>query len=156
MLKKIADLLFSNTPIEEKPEDNADMLAMATCVILLEAAWADQEFTDEERSHILQVMQQRFELEKDEAEQLIRQAMAVHGEITSLFRFTSRLNDAFSPDEKISMLEEVWRIIYSDGVLNDHEDHLAHQLRNMLNLNHKQFIQAKLKVLEEVNAAKES
>jgi len=40
----------------------------------------------------------------------------------------------------------VWKVIYADGKLDKHEDHLAHKLSSLLKLNHKQLIDAKLKV----------
>lgn len=148
MLKKFAEILMGNAPMEATPKK--DLLAMATCVLLLEAAWADQEFTEAEREKIMGVMKLKFELDENEAEHLVYKAMEAHTKSTSLFRFTSRLNDALTQEERIKVMEEIWRIIYSDGLLNTHEDHLAHQLKNMLNLNHKQYIDAKLVALGEI------
>ena len=41
----------------------------------------------------------------------------------------------------------VWEIIYTDGILDKHEDYLVHKLANLLRLSHEQLIEAKLKVL---------
>ncbi|MBW7865764.1 MAG: TerB family tellurite resistance protein, partial [Candidatus Hydrogenedentes bacterium] len=42
---------------------------------------------------------------------------------------------------------DLWRVINADGSLDAHEDHLAHKLMDLLRLNHKQFIEAKLRVV---------
>jgi len=47
------------------------------------------------------------------------------------------------------VIELVWKVIYADGKLDKYEDHLAHQLAKMLNLTHKQLIDAKMKIKNE-------
>jgi len=124
-------------------------LPLATCVVLLEAAQADDTFTDAERAHIRDVLRERFALGPEEADELLREATAASRDSTGLFRFTRAINEGFTPEEKRAVITEVWRIFYSDGVLTGHEDHLAHHLGKLLNLNHPQLIEAKLQALEE-------
>lgn len=147
MLKRFAEL-FSGAARSE-PEQEAQRVHLATCVILLESASIDDEFTTEEKDHIVEVLQQRFALSEEEAHDLMAEAHEIRAESHDLFRFTTQINQNFSVPEKIEILEEVWRIIYSDGLLDGHEDHFAHKLRNLLNLNHPQMIEAKLKILDE-------
>jgi len=124
-------------------------LSLATCVVLLEAARADDAFTPEERSHIIQTLRDRFALTEEEAAELLAEASEASRESVGLFRFTRAINEGFSPAEKREVIEEVWRIFYSDGTLTGHEDHLAHHLGKLLNLNHPQLMDAKVKVLRE-------
>jgi len=44
-------------------------------------------------------------------------------------------------------MEMIWRIVYADGHLNQHEDYLAHKISRLLRLSHPQLIETKLKVL---------
>ncbi|MBL7647211.1 MAG: TerB family tellurite resistance protein [Candidatus Hydrogenedentes bacterium] len=148
MLKRFASL-FGGGPAE--PLTAApDTVHMATCVLMLEAARADNDFSDDERRHILSVLRQRFELTPEEAEELLEQAMTVHDESTSLHQFTREINTAFSVAEKVRIVEEIWRIFYADKYLDGHEDHLAAKLRNLLNLSHPVMIDAKMRVLAEI------
>jgi uncharacterized tellurite resistance protein B-like protein len=48
-------------------------------------------------------------------------------------------------EEKLQIIENVWRIAYADGRLDKHEDYLVHKLATLLRLSHKQLIEAKLK-----------
>jgi uncharacterized tellurite resistance protein B-like protein len=148
MLKRFASLFSGgpSTPVTSGP----DAVHLATCVLLLEAARADNDFSDDERRHILSVLQGRFSLSREEANELLEEAMNVHDESTSLFRFTREINAAFPVPEKIQIVEEIWRIFYSDGRLDGHEDHLAAKLRNLLNLSHPVMIEAKMRVLSEI------
>lgn len=151
MLKRFASL-FSGAPTSTATAQ-PDRVHLATCVLLLEAARADNDFSDDERRHILSVLQQRFELSVEEADELLEQAITVHDESTSLHQFTREINAAFSVPEKVQIVEEIWRIFYSDKQLDGHEDHLAAKLRNLLNLSHPVMIDAKMRVLAEIRGA---
>lgn len=148
MLKRLAELLGGNSPVAE--ESNVEAVQLATCVVLLEAACIDDDFTDAERTHILAVLQERFDLSPDDAEELLAMAAEAREDSTGIHRFTREINDAYSVEEKIQIVEEVWRIFYSDNELDGHEDHLARKLRNLLNLNHPMMIDAKMRVLAEI------
>ena len=148
MLKRFASL-FGGGPVA--PATTApDTVHLATCVLMLEAARADNDFSDDERRHIRSVLRQRFELTPEEADELLEQAMTVHDASTSLHQFTREINKAFSVAEKVQIVEEIWRIFYADKYLDGHEDHLAAKLRNLLNLSHPVMIDAKMRVLAEI------
>ena len=148
MLKRFATLFGGNAPATD--EAPADAVHLATCVILLEAARADDHFCDEERRHILSVLRGRFALSTEEANELLLQAEIARDESADLFQFTRQINAAYSVPEKIKIVEEVWRIFYADNELDGHEDHLARKLQHLLNLNHPTMIEAKMRVLAEI------
>lgn len=137
---------------EPVPHTGPEAIQLATCTILLEAAHIDDEFTEEERRHILQTMQERFELSADEALELLEAASHAREQSADLYRFTREINASCTVDEKIRFAEEVWRIFYSDGTLDSHEDHLARKLKNLLNLNQRQMMDAKMRVKEEMQS----
>lgn len=152
MLKRFANVLFGQGSEGEVKSGGVDSrrVPIATCVVLLEAARIDSEFSDVERGHIVESMRSRFDLSAEEASDLLDEAVDARDESTDLWRFTHEINEAYSTAEKLLILEEVWRIFYSDGTLDGHEDHLAHKLRDLLNLNQKQLIDVKMKVLKEI------
>ena len=47
-------------------------------------------------------------------------------------------------------MELIWKVVYADGHLDQHEDYLAHKVSKLLRLSHAQLIQAKLIVLGKV------
>ena len=148
MLKRFAEWLAPGAAQSEtRPEI---CFQLATCVVLLEAARIDHDFTDEEREHIVETMQRRYDLPPAEAEELVALAEAQHADTNDLWKFTNQVNQSFDHAEKIRLMEEVWRVFFTDGTLDGHEDQLAHKLRSLLNLNHPQMIQAKMAVLDEI------
>lgn len=129
--------------------DEGERVRVATCVILLEVARVDEEFSSEEKDHILHALRERFSLSEDEAQELIDASSESRRESVDLWSFTHRINEACGVEEKVHIIEEVWRVIYADGTLDGHEDYLAHKLAKLLNLTHPQLIEAKVKVLDE-------
>lgn len=148
MLKRFLDALSNNESDTQTPAP--DRVPLATCVILLEAAHIDDDFTEEEREHIFNVLQMRYALPDKEVHELMEKANQARENATDIWKFTHQINTTYTHEEKLSILDEVWRIFYSDGKLDGHEDHMAHKLQNLLNLNHKQLIDSKLKALKEV------
>lgn len=124
-------------------------LTLAECVLLLEIARADDEFSDEEQVHLLETMQQRYSLSEEEALELIDLATQAREESLDLWQFTNRVNETRGKEGRITIMEEIWRIIYADGRLDAHEDYLARKMANLLRLSHSEMIDAKVKVLRE-------
>jgi len=147
------DRLFKLFSVDESSPADADpdeKLRMATCVILLEVAGADNEFSPAECEYIIRALRERFGLPQQEAEELIQVAQEHRDESSDIWKYTNQINQACSNEEKIQIIEEVWRLIYADNVLDGHEDFLVHKLARLMNLKHPILIQAKMKVLKEV------
>ena len=98
-----------------------------------------------ERIHIIDVLKGRFSLTEGEAEELIGVAERELDKSVDLYRFTNTIKENFSENERVEVLEEIWRVVYTDGKLSGREDTLAHKLSFLLGLTHKQMIDAKLK-----------
>ena len=137
-------------PSNERTE--AERLRAATCVLLLEIAHADKELHPMEEAVIRDVLQNRFELSEDAAEELVGYATEQRKGSVDLFQFTRLINQGFSVDDKIQLIEQLWQVVYADGVLHQYEDALVGKLSGLLRLTHKQLIDAKLGVLEGIKA----
>ena len=144
MLEKLLELLAARQVDSEGGRQ--ERLRLATCAVLLEAAGADNEFSPAECQLIIEALRARFDLTQDEAEELIRVALDRRQETSGLWKFTNQINQSCTLEEKLGIIEEVWRVIYADGSLDGHEDYLVHKLAALLNLTHPQLIEAKLKV----------
>ncbi|HEB83482.1 MAG TPA: TerB family tellurite resistance protein [Bacteroidetes bacterium] len=143
MLKRLQFLFAPQVP-EASSDTGARDLSLAICVLLLEAAQADDVFTPEERDYVIRTLKERYELNDEEAETLMEHASSERENSVDLWQFTNRLNERMNRDEKQEVLSEVWEVIYADGKLDAHEDYLAHRLAALLNLSHGDFIAAKL------------
>jgi len=150
MLSRIVSLFAPAADVSA--ETHAERLRLATCVLMLEVAGADNEFSPGECEHIIATLKTRFTLNQEDAEELLKTAEARRAESSDLWKFTNMVNQACNNDEKIEILREVWRVIFADGNLDGHEDYVVHKLAKLLNLSHPQLISAKMAVREELAA----
>lgn len=138
---------------ELSKEDRELRLKTATCVILLEAATVDENFSDQEQRKILDILKARYNMTDDEVEELIEKSERERADSTDLWYFTNLINENMDNEEKYSLMELVWEVIYSDGTLDKFENYIARKLQNMLNLDHSTFIELKMKVKNEITAS---
>ena len=123
---------------------------LALTVLLLEAAYADGECSGEEKEHLIATLVTNFGVSRQEINTLLLDRDKEQRKYVSLFRYTHFINENFSEKQKISIMESVWRIILIDDHLEAHEDHFAHKLANLLQLNHKELIDAKLRARKQL------
>ncbi len=132
---------------DSKEAPNHD-IRIATCALFLEMAQIDGEFSDEERQRILAILKQEFDLSEDVASELTEAADKERKESIDLWKFTNAINENYSEDEKIRVVEFLWKLVYTDGKLDQHEDYLIHKLATLLEIRHDQLIEAKMRVLK--------
>lgn len=153
MIQVFKSLFTTNTQdISDQSDLHQDRLKVATCVILLEIALADDEFTPEEREHVIRTMKTRFTLSENEAEELVDLSTQHRQKSNDLWEFTHQINNSCDRTEKLGIIDEVWRIVFADGSIDGHENHLVHQLAKLFNLTHEQLIESKTKMLKEVRS----
>lgn len=145
--------IFDGSNKEQNDGDRELKLRVATCVLLLEAATADSNFSSEEQEKIIQILKSRFQMDDTSVKELIDKSTMEKKNSTDLWYFTNLINKNLDNEEKYNLMELVWEVIYSDGTLDKFENYIAHKLLNMLNLDHSRFIELKMKVKNEVETA---
>jgi uncharacterized tellurite resistance protein B-like protein len=149
MLSKIKDFFQENIAIEEKTNEKKDsgkQVAIATCALLLEMAHTDDEFSEVEENEIKKIMQSEFALPDDKVNEIVKLSNEEREESLDLWQFTNLINENFSKEEKIKVIEYIWRVVYVDDNVDKYEEYLVRRLSYLLNVNHKDMIDAKLRV----------
>ena len=149
MIDLVGRLLKKRTRIPSTDQARGEVhdIHVATCTLLLEMAVIDGEFSDSERENILSILKKDYHLSDEYAAELIEASNEELKRSIDLWQFTNLINENYSLEEKLQIIEMVWEIVYTDGKLDMHEDYLVHKLANLLRLTHKQLIDAKLKTL---------
>ncbi len=148
LVKKFFDRRPEDLPTDNKKERPHD-IRMATCAILLEIANIVDEFTDSEKDNIILILKRNYNLPDEDVTELIEVTEEELKGSIDLWRFTTLINKNYSIEEKIQIIEMVWKIAYADGRLGKHEDYLVHKLANLLRLTHKQLIETKMKIIHD-------
>jgi uncharacterized tellurite resistance protein B-like protein len=131
---------------EENKKTGHDV-RIATCALFLEMARIDETFTPAEMDMILSIMKEKYGLSRENADILLAEADKELAESVDLWQFARLINENYSTDEKIEIIETLWRMVYVDGKMDRYEHYLMNKLKNLLRLSHGQLIDAKVKVL---------
>ena len=135
------------------PGQNAEHdIRVAACALFLEMARIDESFTQEETATILSILRDKYGLSQEHADALMAAADDELKDSIDYWQFARLINENYSTEEKIAVIETLWQIVYVDGKLDKHEDHLIHKLSTLLRLSHNQLIDAKLKILHSTRA----
>ena len=150
MFDLIKKIIGNSTEEKNTGNNNKQDAHIALCVLLLEAAHVDGECSDEEMEHIVSTLTTECNASRQDIDELITSGQKERKDSVDLFRFTRYMNNNFSKDDKIAVMESVWRIIHIDALLEAHEDHFAHKLANLLRLTHSDLIDAKLRAKKQL------
>ena len=131
----------------EQEQERFDRVQIATCVILLEVAKYDFEFSSIEKETTKAILKNDFSIPEEILKDLMEAAEEKREQSVDLWEFTNVINQHFSREEKLKIMEAAWKIIYADEKLDKYEDHYVHVLASLLRLRHGDLIDAKLRVL---------
>lgn len=126
--------------------DDAQRLRIATCVLLLEVAHADDEFSAEEQTRIDALIGKRFQLDAEQTAELLAVAEEERLQEEDLFKFSRLIDESYTRPRKLAILDLLWEVVFSDGVLEAHEDALMHKMGTLLGIRHEELMAVKIGV----------
>ncbi len=145
-LKDLFDSVLANPAQDAGHNEHA--LQLATAVLLVEVMRAEPELGTQERLAVVNALRQKFALEPDELAKLVELAEQKARQASDFHQFTSVINDGFSQEQKIRIVEFMWQVAYADGHLDAHESHLISKVAGLLHVTHGEYIGAKLRAKE--------
>ena len=147
MLKTLKDLFDAIRPPApaDSVRDEQHLLQLATAVLLVEVMRADSELETAERRAVIAALRDKFALADDEIDRLLELAEPASVGATDYFAFTSRINEAFEMEQKLRVIEYMWRVAYADGALSAHENHLMRKVADLLYIPHGAYVHAKMR-----------
>ena len=119
---------------------------VATCALLVEIAQIDGTFTQEEMETVISILKEKYGLSRENADALITEAEKQLEESVDLWQFAKLINENYSNEEKMEIIETLWQVVYVDGKMDQYEHYLMNKLKNLLRVSQNQLIDAKLKV----------
>ena len=127
-------------------EDSEHVLRLAIGALLLEMTHMDGQVWPEQREAVEAAVVEHFDLAEEETTELLELAEAERKDSTDYFQFTSLINDAYTAEQKVRLVELLWRIAYANEALHMYEEHLARKVADLLHVPHSAFIATKLRV----------
>ncbi|WP_051881371.1 TerB family tellurite resistance protein [Parvularcula oceani] len=119
---------------KEETQTEEDALPRAVAALLVEAARADEDYTDDERRVIDRVLKAKFGLGAEDAHALRTVAETDQAEANDLYRFSSVVKDGLDREGKMALIEDMWAIALTDEHRDPHEEQVIRRLVGLLHL----------------------
>ena len=116
----------------EEENEQFDTVQIAISTLMIQTAVYDGVFDEQEKSEILELIKKYFNFSEDQKLSLFKIAMKVNDDSNDMQQFTRTLNDNLSEEEKLNIIEMLWRIIISDGHIDDYENTLIRKISGLL------------------------
>ena len=113
-------------------QDRAAALRLATAVLMIDVARADHVFEESEFDRVLQLVQAHFDLDPQDAAELVNDASDEADDLVSAYDFTSVLHKHLDEEEKARIVGMLWQIAYADGELDKYENSLVLKISDLL------------------------
>lgn len=145
MFNELKRLLNVETTPDENGEPDPRKLAIAATALMVQIARADESEDEVELNTIVENAIRSGELDRQDAESILEQARSQVDAATSIYEFKEQLNDQLSQSEKAGILESIWRVAFADGRIDKYEEYLIRRIAELLNLNHREYMEARLR-----------
>ena len=151
MIRKLKALLDRHNKGGNNPTNNEEMLRVATAALLMEAACMDGHIDEAETATITTLLVDQFSLEKAEAEELVEAGRKTASQVNELYKNTRIIKDNFDHDDRVKVIEMLWKVAYIDGELHDYEANLVRRVCGLIYVSDQESGQARKRVLEELD-----
>ncbi len=132
LFERVADAVGQPGDDKSRQARRDEAVRLATAVLMVEVARADNRFSDVEAQHIESLVRARFGLSADDAAALTARADATADDLVSLHEFTHLLHESLGDSEKAEIVASLWRVAYADGELDKFEDALVLRISDLL------------------------
>ncbi len=130
---------------KEKIDINSNLIKI--CALLIHAAKIDEHFSEKEEKIIKQTML-KIGVKKDHLDKLFNEAIKIEDNSNQILNFTKEVKN-MNEQNKIQIIEALWRIIYSNEEADIYETSLMRRLGGLLYVDNKVMGDIKEKIKSE-------
>ncbi|MDH5544110.1 MAG: TerB family tellurite resistance protein [Gammaproteobacteria bacterium] len=147
MLSKLKRFFEDNISFEGgSGSDPAHRIQLATAALLVEVMNSDDEEHPIEQQTMHRALSELFLLSETEANTLLALAAEEATDAIDYHQFTRLINDHYSYEQKVQIIELLWKVAYADNTLDAYEDHTIRKIAELLYVRHSDFVATKLRV----------
>ena len=103
---------------------------LALGALLVRLARADGHFDEDERAQVKAILESRYGLA--DASALLEECAALEAEAPDTVRFTRAIKDAVAYEDRLGVIEAMWRVVLADGKRDAQENALMRMVAPML------------------------
>ena len=146
MLNQIKLFFEQHLALSAPSESPEEKLQLATVALFLEMMQMDDRVEVKEQNIILSLINQNFSITTEQSTLLLQLAEQQRTQATDYYQFTSLINKEYSQEQKVRLIESLWKIAFIDGILDIQEEYLVRKIADLLYVPHSAFIMAKNRV----------
>lgn len=133
-------------PAADQAQTGLD-IERVSATLLIEIARADHEIDQAEREAITRALQQAGKLDAEDVRSIVDEACLAADSTVSLYEHVRLINEQFDKPCKLALVEQMWRVALADGNIDGYEEYTIRKLCDLMYIKHRDFMQAKLKVV---------
>ena len=133
MLKALKNL-FDGGPVDASPASRLErrQLQLAVAVLLHEARRADYAEDERENAPAERALTELFGLAPNASVALLEEGRARAQQLNSFYAPVSVIKRELSLEDRIRLVEHLWRVAFADGRLDYYEDHYVRKIAHLL------------------------
>ena len=141
---------FQNITSKNKNEDEYEGEDIqAVIILLLEACQIDGDTGKIELEYIKKLLIHKFNFTPDQAEKNLIEALEKSDERIEIFSQIKIILNEMNHEERIDVIEMMWGVILSDGIVDDFEANLMRRMNGLLYVSGEESALAKQRVLNQ-------
>ncbi|MDO9519749.1 MAG: TerB family tellurite resistance protein [Pseudohongiella sp.] len=130
----------------ETPGTREHRLRLASAALMFELLTTDRHIDEREIAVFKSILMDSFNLNTEELDNIIQLAEEEAKQAVSLYEFTSLINESYQYEDKLVLIENMWRLALADQHLDKYEEQLIRKTADLIYVSHGDFIKLKLKV----------
>jgi uncharacterized tellurite resistance protein B-like protein len=136
---------------KDAPVIKDDKIVALSC-LLVEAALVDEDFGEDEKKVIFNILKKQFKNENSSnINKIITEAIDSFNNSSDLITHTRKIKENWELDARINIIEMLWKVCLVDGQLEPYEDMLIRRISGLIYVNDKNRNLAKKKALSSLN-----
>ena len=141
---------FQNISSKNKNEDEYEGEDIqAVIILLLEACQIDGDTDKIELEYIKNLLINKFNFTPDQAEKNLIEALEKSDERIEIFSQIKIILNEMNHEERIDVIEMMWGVILSDGIVDDFEANLMRRMNGLLYVSGEESALAKQRALNQ-------
>jgi len=128
-----------------------DKIVALSC-LLVEAALVDEDFGENEKKVIFNILKKQFKNESDSSiNKIITEAIDSFNNSSDLVTHTRKIKENWELNDRINIIEMLWKVCLIDGQLEPYEDMLIRRISGLIYVDDKNRNLAKKNALDSLN-----
>ena len=149
MFSNLKSAIQKVTSKEKKEEEYKGEDIQAVIILLLEACQIDGETDEVEIEYINKLLINKFNFTESESKENINQAISNSEERVEIFSQIKIILNEMDHKERIDVIEMMWGVILSDGVVDDFEANLMRRMNGLLYISGIESAEAKERAMNQ-------